>query len=540
MNKNLPLTQNEVLYSEHELLVSETDLNGVITYANPALVRVSGFGREQLIGQNHNLVQHPDMPAAVFEDLWRTLQAGNAWHGVLKNRCRNGDFYWVEVMISPVRQNQQLIGYVSVGNAPTRAAVAETERLYQNIASGNARLPATTVSMLARLSFAARARLAFIGMAACLLGLMLLLELGVARHWLWAYTGCAVAGIFVAGSWWASQAERSLLRLAQALAVLEEGRFSHALPVGVRDEFPQLLMSVERLRNSWRALAADILAMTQRVAHASTSLHGATGGLTTQVEQQVDRAMSVSAGLEQLSVAISETAEHAHGASAASARVGGETETGRGHMSGSRQVSEHVVTSVENTQQAIARLVDGVRTIAEATKAIKEIADQTNLLALNAAIEAARAGENGRGFAVVADEVRKLAERTSNSTIAIGHTVGEVRTLAEASVASMQSTGAEVQGGFHLIEAAHQSLENIAAVSNDANRLVMEIDGTILQQAAALQDIAQAVEVISTAQEAAAGQVRAVDKVAEDLSAAARDLSDLVRHFDVRSGGRPS
>lgn len=95
MRTNLPITQVEYSYASDDLLISRTNLKGEITYANPAFVAVSGFELEELLGANHNLVRHPDMPPAAFKDFWETIQQGKPWSGLVKNRRKNGDHYWV-------------------------------------------------------------------------------------------------------------------------------------------------------------------------------------------------------------------------------------------------------------------------------------------------------------------------------------------------------------------------------------------------------------------------------------------------------------
>jgi aerotaxis receptor len=127
VKNNQPVTRNEVAFPPNTYLVSRTDLKGTITYANDAFVRISGFSRDELIGQSHNVVRHPDMPEAAFRDLWDTVKAGLPWRGVVKNRCRNGDFYWVEALVLPQKKDGRITGYVSVRTPPdpTRRAAAE-------------------------------------------------------------------------------------------------------------------------------------------------------------------------------------------------------------------------------------------------------------------------------------------------------------------------------------------------------------------------------------------------------------------------------
>jgi PAS domain S-box-containing protein len=136
MKNNLPITQQEIAFPAGTYLVSKTDLKGIITYANEAFVEISGFSRDELVGKNHNLVRHPDMPPQAFADLWRTVQAGLPWRGIVKNRAKNGDHYWVDAFVVPVRENDRTVGYMSVRSAPSRQAIAAAETLYKTLNQG--------------------------------------------------------------------------------------------------------------------------------------------------------------------------------------------------------------------------------------------------------------------------------------------------------------------------------------------------------------------------------------------------------------------
>ncbi len=133
MKINLPVTQRELVLPPGQNLVSRTDLKGVITEANDAFVALSGFSRDELIGASHNLVRHPDMPAQAFADLWATVRAGRPWRGVVKNRAKNGDHYWVEATVIPVTRGGEPVGYMSVRTAPSRARIVEAEQLYATL-----------------------------------------------------------------------------------------------------------------------------------------------------------------------------------------------------------------------------------------------------------------------------------------------------------------------------------------------------------------------------------------------------------------------
>ncbi|TFH86701.1 PAS domain-containing protein [Billgrantia azerbaijanica] len=136
MRNNQPVTQGEYHLHDDDLLVSRTDLEGRITYANSDFIRVSGFDWDELVGSPHNLVRHPDMPPEVFEDLWATLQGGESWQGVLKNRCKNGDFYWVQSTVTPILEEGECLGYTSVRVKADPAAVERAERQYARLRNG--------------------------------------------------------------------------------------------------------------------------------------------------------------------------------------------------------------------------------------------------------------------------------------------------------------------------------------------------------------------------------------------------------------------
>jgi len=132
-NKNVYVSQKEMPYPAGAVLVSKTDTKGNITYANDAFVSISGFSREELVGNGHNVVRHPDMPKQVFKWMWETLKLERPWRGVVKNRCKNGDHYYVRATVAPVIEDGKVTGYVSVRKAPTREQVAEAETLFREL-----------------------------------------------------------------------------------------------------------------------------------------------------------------------------------------------------------------------------------------------------------------------------------------------------------------------------------------------------------------------------------------------------------------------
>ena len=143
MKINEPVTDVEIPFPEDDVLVSKTDAKGIITYANPAFVRISGYSENELIGTSHNIVRHPDMPPAAFKDLWDTMKTGNTWTGLVKNRAKNGDYYWVKANVTPIVNGDGSVEYMSVRTAPSSEEKAFAEKLYADVRAGRAKVPTT-------------------------------------------------------------------------------------------------------------------------------------------------------------------------------------------------------------------------------------------------------------------------------------------------------------------------------------------------------------------------------------------------------------
>ncbi len=159
MRMNMPVTNVEIPLTPSTLIVSKTDLKGQITYINRDFLEISGFTEAELIGQPHNIVRHPDMPPEAYVDMWGCLKAGRPWIGMVKNRCKNGDYYWVEAHATPLIENGQTVGYMSVRKMPTRSQVDAAEqayRLFREKKQGNLKIEfgnAVADNLLRKLNF---------------------------------------------------------------------------------------------------------------------------------------------------------------------------------------------------------------------------------------------------------------------------------------------------------------------------------------------------------------------------------------------------
>ena len=127
------ISNNEKNFSDSEQLVSTTDLEGRITYANEEFCEIAGYSLDELTGQHHNIVRHPNMPKAAFGDLWDKLKHGNSWRGMVKNRCKNGDFYWVDAYVTPLYENNKIVGYQSVRTKPSEEQKKKAQQFYDKL-----------------------------------------------------------------------------------------------------------------------------------------------------------------------------------------------------------------------------------------------------------------------------------------------------------------------------------------------------------------------------------------------------------------------
>lgn len=142
MKINMPITEHEIMMVDGQTLVSKTNLKGAITYVNPDFITISGFTEQELLGMNHNIVRHPDMLPEAFGDLWETIKAGKAWTGIIKNRCKNGDFYWVKANVTPIWEKGEITAYMSVRSKPTREEISAAEATYVQIKNGALKIKA--------------------------------------------------------------------------------------------------------------------------------------------------------------------------------------------------------------------------------------------------------------------------------------------------------------------------------------------------------------------------------------------------------------
>lgn len=133
LRRHILYTDIETPYPDGKLIVSTTDINGIITHVNKAFVEMSGYTEEELIGSPHSILRHPDMPAVAFKDLWDTVNRGEHWQGIVKNLRKDGGYYWVKATVIPNIRQGKVVSYTSVRRKPSRTKVEESIKLYATL-----------------------------------------------------------------------------------------------------------------------------------------------------------------------------------------------------------------------------------------------------------------------------------------------------------------------------------------------------------------------------------------------------------------------
>ena len=518
MKVNLPVTQTERRLEPGQPIVTKTDLQGRITYANESFVSISGYSRAELIGAHHHIVRHPDMPQAAFADLWRCVNAGQPWRGLVKNRCKNGDFYWVEAYVTPILKEDAMVGFMSVRNAPARGAIEAAEALYARTRKSPSAMPATPIyAGRFGLGSIACASYAAVAAAALLPGPARLAAIPLAAwsaYWMWRNVAQPVA------------------TANAALSLIGEGQLQRNLTTPRPGALDGLLLQIESLRINLRATFCDVLLASKSVSASAERLDGEIGALATESGQQVDRVAQIAAAMEQMSVSIAEISENTR-VSLNTSREARNTVTESGtQLEQSIERTQRVVDVVRESAAQFDRLSAAVGRIGNITSTITEVANRTNLLALNAAIEAARAGEQGRGFAVVADEVRKLAEQTASSTVDIARTVEEINAVTRAADASMKAAAAEVDGSAAAIRLSTTGLTSIRDSSDSVVKAASEISDMLKEQSSASHEVASNMERISETIDRANTSLGGVSATSRSLKATAADMRELIAHLE--------
>lgn len=490
MKKNLPVTQVNHDYSEDIRIVSTTTYKGVINYANEDFEKVSGFSKDELLGQAHNIVRHPDMPQAAFQDLWDTIYAGKPWMGVVKNRCKNGDHYWVNAFVmGSGNETKGKPDFQSVRFKPEAEQIERAEKTYHRINYG--RPPLQT--WLPR-HWSLNTKCVLVGVAALLPPLVYFLSQGTTSVGAIAAILCGLFFSTLLASWIGAP-----YRAAAAKARNEyDNPLAQYIFSGSNDELGALKMSNLFLNGKletamWRVVdASDTLEKSaERSAEMAKETESETHHQRSELEQ-------LATAINEMSCSISEVSDNTANASELMESVQCRVQEGSNRVN---TTTEFIGDLVENLQQAasqVQQISNSSESISGLVQSIHGIAEQTNLLALNAAIEAARAGEQGRGFAVVADEVRNLANSTAETTDQIQTAIQGILEGVDAAVKLVDTTVENSNQTVEQSELAGASLQEITQLTQRTLDAMIQSASATEQQSAVCEEINQNVHRIQS------------------------------------------
>lgn len=515
MKNNQSTTQREQHFAPDVKLISGTDLQGVITHCNDGFEKISGFSREELVGQPHNIVRHPDMPTESFEVMWQHLKAGRPWMGMVKNRCKNGDFYWVNAYVTPVTENGHMVGYESVRSCPSRVDVERAEKLYARIRRNGFQLkmPRAVTQMLIAVALI---------IPAAILGYMM--SPMVSALWL-------ALALVVFGGILNYQYKQDLESVIQEL----KGVFMHPLAVssytnqsGVAG---QIVVGIMSLRAHLDTVLTRIEDASRHVTEESRRGLELTETARGEIINQTQQTELVATAMQEMSLAIHEISENVQ-------KTAGQADHSSDLANQGVEIAHITRTSIEQLRgtvsdigQAVKQLAQQTDAIARAAASIETISDQTNLLALNAAIEAARAGEHGRGFSVVADEVRLLASNTRDSAKNIGHIVASLSAQAAASVVVAEEGAADAELGLQRVVESESMLLGIVEAVSKISAMSEQMATAVEEQAMVSQEVNRQVAEIS---ELANRSLERTEESADSIRSSQRvseQLHELVNRF---------
>lgn len=282
MKNNGPVTQKPIQLNPDKILVSKTDLKGCITYCNQDFIEVSGFSESELIGKNHNIVRHPDMPTEAFADLWNHMKAAKPWSGVVKNRAKNGDHYWVIANVTPIYRDDQLVEYMSVRNIPTQEQIEAAEALYGDIRKGLTKLKTGTnpISRILEKVSTSALLYAAVGASAAVFALVAAMLVAGWSHDIILAT-LATGGIFsaVGGVLITRRVMRPLNYAIGKLKQISQGNYFDWVTTRREDEFGQLLLALRAMQTQLGFEVLDAREQAMRTGRIKTALDNASANV---------------------------------------------------------------------------------------------------------------------------------------------------------------------------------------------------------------------------------------------------------------------
>ncbi|MBD1860859.1 MULTISPECIES: PAS domain S-box protein [Trichocoleus] len=448
-------------------IVSETDRKGNITFINDKFCEISGYSREELLGQNHRIVNSSHHAKPFFTEMWSLISSGRVWKGEIKNKRKDGAFYWVDSTIAPIFDTDgKIVKYIGIRFDVTERKQAE-ERLEKQAEERKFEADAIT---------------------------------------------------------------QQVVNLLNEIKGAAKGDLTVKAQV-TNDSLGALADSFNYLISSLRKVVLNIQSAAIQVNQSTTDSINNTNELAQQARTQASQIESTLRQIERLLNSIQDVAEAANRAEHVAKQAAQTAEIGGEAVDRTVDGINDLRLTISETSKMMKRLGEGSQQIGKIVTSISQIASQTNLLALNATIEAARAGEQGKGFAVVAEEVRKLAERSASATEEISDIVSTIQDEISRVMAAMEAGTQQVVDGTLLASEAKTNLNAIIDVSREINGLVQNITKAAQRQITSAEDISGTIQEVSEISTNTAEKAENVTVALDGLAVVVNKLQSSVANF---------
>ena len=509
-------------FGASEVLISTTDTDSRIKHANESFCKIAGYSLDELKGSPHNKVRHPDMPKAAFKDLWATIQKGKSWMGPVKNLCKNGDYYWVNAFVTPIKDKSgKIYEYQSVRTNPDSAVIDRANSVYPQLC--NNKTPRAAKNKTDKTLWTQ----VILFMVTLLSIVNVILASG---SFITSVPICVLSllGSVIFYSW------RTHYKVAvrEAKSIFDNPLMSY-LYSGNNDDIGSILLSM-------KMRSAEINAVVGRVSDDSTVITDSAQisadrgtSVATILQKQTVETEQIATAINQMSATVQDIARVVSDAAQASQQGLDISNEGQNIVTQTTSSIVELSDQLGEVDEAINRLIEGTQSIENVLGEISGIADQTNLLALNAAIEAARAGEQGRGFAVVADEVRSLAMRSQQSTEEISKLIQQLRNESDFAINAMTKGNDLSSRCVGLASETGESLREVNMKVSALADLNIQISTAVEEQSVVAEQVNKSISSISATSSESERHGREAVTFAETLLDRLHAQQNLISQFRV-------